>query len=338
MTPLDLHLNPAHQLDLITIEAATRAGMSSDDIRRKIRRREWITVRRGVFVEAERWDELDERTGRPRLVARAAHLTMQRPHHLSHDSAALEWGIPLIDPPQWVHVTRPDVIGSHLRWGVKHHGAVFHDSQATLLGTIPVLDRPRTAVDLGREHGFAAGVAACDAVLRSGATQDDLRRALEPMDHWPGVRAARAAVAFADPRAENLAESLARILVAEIGIGPIWPQFPVLLPRGGVRWIDLVVGCHAFEFDGKVKYVDGKMQPLSGDALWEEKKRQLEIAQLNMGDSRIIYADYFGPRRKEALRRLASEYAATERRYGSVLPAQMLDFAHRNADSWRRRL
>jgi predicted transcriptional regulator of viral defense system len=338
MILVNLTPNPAHKLGLITVHAAFKAGLNERDIQRLVAHKIWTPVRRGAYVETDHWNELDQYRSRPQLIARAAHLMMTESHHLSHDSAALELGIPLLDPPKWVHITRPGVGGSRHRHGVKHHGAVYQDFQETEIEGIPVLDRARTAVDLAREHGFPAGVAACDAVLRAGATRDDLRRALVPMRSWRGVRAAKTAVAFADPRAESLAESLARILVAELGIGPIWPQFPVRLPSGGTRWIDLVVGCHAFEFDGKVKYVDDKMQPLSGDALWEEKKRQLEIARLNMGDSRIIWADFFGARRNQALRRLASEYAATERRFGPVLPAHMLEFADRNRESWRQRL
>ena len=51
---------------------------------------------------------------------RAASLRIGRPHVMSHDSAALELDLAILRAePRLTHVTRPGVVGSHLRHGVK---------------------------------------------------------------------------------------------------------------------------------------------------------------------------------------------------------------------------
>lgn len=72
---------------------------------------------------------------------------------------------------------------------------------------------------------------------------------------WPGIRRASRAVSFADPRAESVLESLARLLFERYGVPA--PQTQVLLgdwaPIGRVDfyWPEYGVVCEA---DGMVKY------------------------------------------------------------------------------------
>ncbi len=59
-----------------------------------------------------------------------------------------------------MHVTRPGVTGSRTENGVKHHLAAYGEDDVTTAGGQRVLALARTAVDLGREHGFEDGVVA----------------------------------------------------------------------------------------------------------------------------------------------------------------------------------
>lgn len=144
---------------------------------------------------------------------------------------------------------------------------------------------------------------------------------------------ARAAVDLADPGAENVAESLTRLLVAELGLGQPTTQFPVRLASGAIVWCDLQLGNHVFEFDGRIKYVDrahGGVADLSAEqVVWDEKTRQREISARGLGCSRIIWADLWGEGRARAHQRLLAEVEVSNQRFGPVLAPHLAEEAAR---------
>jgi hypothetical protein len=200
----------------------------------------------------------------------------------------------------------------------------------------------RTALDVGREHGFWAGTAAVDSALRSGAQRTDFHKHLRLMKHWPYIRQSKSAVEFGDPGAENAGESMSRILVGEVWGGQIQTQFPIRLGSGRVVWIDLMVGCHAFEFDGKLKFrrkdQGGVAERDAGELVWDEKERQRLVCAESLGMSRIIWADFWGSARVDARKRLTAELGLTRDRCGERRPPQLDEFAERMADERRRRI
>jgi len=313
----------ANQHGLITSRQLIKLGHRSDVVARWVRTGHLVSVRRGVYAEPETWETWDEYRDRPLARARAAHFVMRTPHVMSHDSAALELDMPILSStPELIHVTRPDVHGSRTMCGVKHHTAVFRKDQVVTLGGIDVLDPARTAVDIAREHGFVHGVIACDSALRLGLRRSALRQAYEPMACWRHVTVVRAAVEFADGRAESVGEGLLRILVEELGLGPVEPQFALVID-GRLLRCDLRVGRHVFEFDGKAKYQrsdqGGFADKDPGEVVWDEKKRQDKICGIGLGVSRIIWSEFWGDQWARTKIRLAREYAATEARYGTSL-------------------
>lgn len=315
---------------LVTRRQAIRTGYSERELRTHTAvAGPWVTVRRGVYVERRFWEALDT-LGQWRLRDRAAHLTMGVPHVLSHDSAARAHGIPFLQPPvDLVHVTRPGVWGSRTEHGVKHHLARLQPPQVDV-GGLRVTGIARTVLDLGREHGFEPGLVAADHALRRGLTRAELEAELEIMRCWPHVGRARAAVEHSDPGAENAGETLARNLVTELGLGRPRTQFPVRT-EAGVFWCDLIVGCHVFEFDGRIKYLRATRGGVADrpveDVLWDEKKRQQLVCAEGLGMSRIIWEDFWGPARARARKRLLAEYAVTEARFGPRLPEHLARFA-----------
>jgi hypothetical protein len=321
----------SRQRGLIRRQQALQCGLSEDQLERLLRSGELVVVRHGVYALGSAWQAWDPYVDQPIRRARAAHLTMVTEHVLSHDSAARELGLAVLRPArELVHITRPGVRGSRTEHGVKHHGAVYRDAQVVDVDGIPVLDMARTGVDMVREHGLRGGLPTLDSAMRLGVPRAAFHRALGPMRCWPNVRAARQAVELADPGAETVAETLGRLLVMELGLGEIETQFPVPVP-GGVAWCDLRVGRHLFEVDGRVKYLRSDRggvatRPVE-DVLWDEKRRQNDVCANGLGMSRILWEDYWPPRRAAALRRLAAEYAVTRDRYGEVLPAALEEFA-----------
>ena len=313
----------ANHHGLITSRELIRLGHGADVVQRWTKEALLVRVRRGVYTLPASWEAWDEFTERPLARARAAHYTMRTPHVMSHDSAALELGLPILAAsPEMIHVTRPDVHGSRTAHGVKHHTAAYRKQQVVRVNGIDVLEPARTAIDIAREHGFQHGVVACDSALRSGLTKGALRKAYEPMSCWRHVTVVRAAVDFADGRSESVGESLARVLAEEVGLGPVEPQF-ILVIDGRLVRCDLRIGRHIVEFDGKAKYrrveVGGLATKDPGEVVWDEKQRQDKICGIGLGMSRIVWADFWGEQRVRAKARLLREYAATDARYGSSL-------------------
>lgn len=304
----------------------------------------WVIVRRGVYAERELWESLTGHDEQASLRDRAVHLTMTTQHLMSHDSAARAQGIAMLHPRhQLSHVTREGVGGSRTERGVKHHLTRLGLLNTVELEGMTVTGPARTAVDLGREHGYATGVVACDAVLheglRAGLVKDDLRAVARTMWCWPGITQAKAAIEIADAGAESPGESLLRLLIWELGIGVPETQFALRI-SSGVVWVDIRVGCHMFEFDGRVKFRSvaqgGVAERPVEDIVWDERQRERQVCAEGLGMSRVIWDELFGAARKKTLARLAEEYAVTSARFGEVLSPHLATFAERMRG--RRRL
>ena len=327
----ELAARAAQQGGLITRRQALDAGYRERELRTLTATYgAWVTVRRGVYAERSLWEGVDE-TGQWTLRDRAAHLAMTKPHAMSHDSAARLLGLETLNAKRPLsHIVRPGVGGSRTEHGVKHHLSRVSPREMETVDGIRVTGLARTALDIGREHGFEAGAVAVDGAMRRGVTRRQLTDELELMENWPYITSSRAAVEVGDAGAETVGETMARLLVLELGIGRPSTQFAVRI-ASGVAWCDLRVGCHVFEFDGRIKYqrVDngGVADRPVEDVLWDERKRQQEICALGLGMSRIIWSDFYGPARDKARQRLLEEYAVTARRFGQDLPEPLASFA-----------
>jgi hypothetical protein len=97
----------------------------------------------------------------------------------------------------------------------------------TTVRGVPLTTVARTVIDLARCLSFEAGVAVADSALYGGkATRGELDAVLARCARWPGIQRARRAVAFADPRAESVLESLGRAAFHQAGLPP--PDLQVL--------------------------------------------------------------------------------------------------------------
>ncbi len=314
MTPL-LRTVANSQFGLVTRRSALEVGYTERQLKTMTQPGgQWVVVRRGVYAERWEWDGADE-TGRHLMRVVAATLTMPAPHVLSHTSAAVAHGLDC--RPVWrelVHVSHPGVRGGRTEGGVKHHPATVPETQVVARDGLVMTSLARTGVDIAREHGLEDGVVACDQILRLGTPRSELVSVLGQMRSWPNVTRARAAVALADGGAANIGESLGRMLVVELGYGA--PLTQVWIEDGGRRaCVDMLLGQHVFEFDGRRKYVGADHGGFAGPdvekVLWEEKLREDWLRSLGFGISRIVWHDLFGVARRQARTRLLGEYLAT---------------------------
>lgn len=325
---------------LATARRLHALGIDPRVVARLVRSGDLVPVRRGVYTTREVWDTWDEWRARPLARVRAVDLTSTTSHVYSHDSAALLLELPLIRPhASDVHVTREGVVGSPSRHGLRHHGAPYAPEDIEAVDGFAVLAAPRTVADLARTHGYEAGLVAADGALRLGHSRASLRQATDTMTSWPGITTARAVVEAADPGAESAAETLARILVTELGVGDVETQFPVRT-ASGVRWCDLRVGCHVFEVHGRIKITPredgGVASEPPGQVLWRERTRERDVTSRGLGMSLIYWQDFWGDGRVRARQRLGTEYAATCRRLGTELPADLAEDARRLRARGRR--
>jgi hypothetical protein len=310
---------------VVTRRQVLAQGYAAAEIRRLTRREgPWVVVRRGAYCEREIWEAADPYDGRALLGDRAVHLMVQPEHLMSHDSAARALGVPFLAPrTRLSHLTRYGVGGSRTHYGVKHHLTQLGLLNTVVLEGMPVTGLARTVVDLGREHGWLSGMVAADDALLNGLERADLEAELAVMRCWPGVTEARAGVDKARLGAESVGESVTRPFLEEIGLADPDLQFPVRI-GGRVAWVDLRIGCHLVEFDGRKKFLRAERggvatRPVE-DLVWEERQRQLAVCRRGLGMSRLTWNEVMGSERDAAQRRVLAEYHETCARYGDVLP------------------
>ena len=91
---------------------------------------------------------------------------------------------------------------------------------------VPVLDAAARHSTSPVSTGTSHGVVACDSARQLGVRlSDSSGRPCLPMGYWPEVTVVRAAIRSSDPGAESVGETLGRLLLEEIGLGPIETQF-----------------------------------------------------------------------------------------------------------------
>lgn len=312
-----------HQHGLILRRQALAAGMTLKQISTLLRQREWVAVRRGVYTTRAHWESLDQYVGRPRLEVWAATLTTRTPHMISHDSAAYLHGLSILEArPRLVHITRIGVLGGRTRHGIKHHKAPVRTEQIAFVDDHPVLDVPRTVADIGREHGLRHAIVAANSALRSGESRRALRAAVEDMTSWPYVTVPRLAVEWADGRCENPGEDLTMLMLKQLGVGLVEPQFG-LRDNGRMAWVDFRVGRHLVEFDGRHKYQrrdDGGYADSSADeVMWEEKLRQDWLCGFKLGMSRLVWSEVQPDSWSSTQDRLYREIHDTNCRFGTSI-------------------
>lgn len=270
------------QPQILRRSALLAGGMSSDDIQRRVRRKEWATLRPGAYVRPVEINELDERH-RHLLLISAVAPDIPADAVLSHASAAQLHGIQLFEPSlRTVQVTRPGSGGGHRRRTLHTFRAHLEPADIVTVNGYRVTSPARTVVDLARQLPFEKAVVAADAALHGALTTvDELLTEVTAAARRPGMCRAREVINFAESRAESVGESRSRVVIWRGGLPMPEPQFRVrtkagdVLARSDFGWAEFkTVG----EFDGAQKY--GRLlipgEP-PGDKIYQEKLREDRI-------------------------------------------------------------
>ena len=204
------------------------------------------------------WISLCASTGSARAPITARLLgdgASMRSHVISHQSAAIVWGIALVQPPDVQHVTVPRNASRRVLPGMRQHRADLPPGDVARVDGVWVTTPVRTVLDLGRALPLPEGVAAVDAALRLGVVRRGELGRRVGLARGPGSARLTRTLALADPRSESLLESYCRALLAVAGVPPERTQYEVrtrgrLIGRVDFAWPSrrLVVEVDGFAF------------------------------------------------------------------------------------------
>ncbi len=244
------------------------AGLTRTDIARLVRQGALVSHGRGRFaMPAPQLSSAWERRRRTHLHAAA---TASRDGVLGFRSAALAWGLPVVDVPNHPEVIREP--SSCQLAGTRTVRTLLPVADVTRLGSIRITTIERTVVDISLDLPTPAALITADAALRRGANVDLMNALLRARGAVRGCRQARQTLRWADPHAESPLESQGR---GEFLLGGVpRPRCNVSLILGGQEarvdnwWDELGI---AAEADGRLKYAGATSRD---EALWQEKLRQ----------------------------------------------------------------
>lgn len=263
-------------------------GLTSNDSRRKVRRREWTAVQHGVFsplrLPAE--DSPFIRQRKLHVLASTASAMRNSDHAISGRSCAIVHGLPTMAVPERPELTAIKEVRLGRR-GPHVFGAAVTPDDLTQWYGVPVLTVARTLVDLGR-HNRRDAIMAADAALRERVVEpEDIERALARAAGWPGVRQTREVLALADGRAESAAESITRLALIDEGLPHFEPQVRIHDRARGTHWrVDLLN-----EAAGLIIEVDGLDKYRDDDVRKQEKLRETRLEKLGYEVIRVTWDD-----------------------------------------------
>jgi hypothetical protein len=274
---------------LLRYDELLATGLSAQTIARSMRVGRLVRVRPGVYADGEAWQ-----SARPesRVIARARALNQvshTRPV-FSHETAAAIHGLPLFRANrERVHIIAPEERPGAASGVIRHRGVIADGDVAEVNG-LWCTSIARTVADVARTATFEQAVTIADAALRSscvpraGVYLRDLAQefrdaALEIIRRSAhGQSRAKRALSFADGRAQLPGESVSRVRLSELGFRDPDLQVKVPGPGGSNYYVDFCFhDIRAFgEFDGTMKYVDGRLIDgrTSSEVFDREKQRE----------------------------------------------------------------
>jgi len=282
------------RFELVRVGVAGPSSANDRTFRRAVDRGELVRVRRGVFLPAERWRALQP-LDQYRLTIAAA---VERAPALivSHRSAAVLWGVPLVDPvPTEVEVLTSPTNGSRREGGFRRWATRDHETDVLEIDGIRATSLRRTVVEIASSLAFPGAVAAVDWALAHGIPRDELARLAMALLSGGALKRAVVAIGFGDGRSGSPGESVSRALIHQLGFPAPELQVAFHDRRGLIgesdffwrRWS--LIG----EFDGMVKYQNERM--LRGrtpaQVLAAEKRREDRLRATGPRVARWVWQD-----------------------------------------------
>lgn len=254
-----------------------RLGLSSSAIRAAQQRGELIRLTWGIYLEGEVAQKCQPRD---KALALTMALGLARQSAvISHQSAALIWGAPLLSLPTRVHLSLASSDKS------KHRQATFHNhrtqifEESVLREGVRVTNPYTTLLDCLRTSDLQEPLAMADYFLARGLLeQKELVERLSRVS-GRGARRAKVLAQLASPLSESPLESLARLRLYQAGLDLGVQQLRLRTPSGRYYrpdfcWPQLKL---ILEVDGLHKYF-GAYRPTE-EQIRKDFLRQRELEQ-----------------------------------------------------------
>nr|WP_246214815.1 type IV toxin-antitoxin system AbiEi family antitoxin domain-containing protein [Modestobacter muralis] len=280
--------------DVFTTAEALAVGVDRNAIGPLVRSGTWRRVRYGVYTTGEVWRRHEAGGRTHRLECAAALRRLDRPDVVvSHDSAARLHRLVLprsVDAA--IRLTDPE----HFRTGRGYRisQASLPPADVVVHEGLPLTTVPRTLADVGREWSFIDTVVAADDALADGrTTPDELRAASLAQTHWTGCGDAARAFTAARTGAHSPHETRTRVALLAAGLPEPLLQQAVLVDGQLVAVLDMYWPEQGVfvECDGMVKYADPWRGRTPAEVLWEEKRRQDRLLDLDLHGVRVAPED-----------------------------------------------
>ncbi|HLS45666.1 MAG TPA: type IV toxin-antitoxin system AbiEi family antitoxin domain-containing protein [Ornithinicoccus sp.] len=291
MDPVVRNLAERHH-GLLTTAQLRLAGTSHKSVRHWVAASELIRLTRGLYVLGDHYPR--DRAARHLLLARGS-LLLVPDGVLSHGTALLAHGIPVITVPPEVRLQRPLSPGVQRKGQVRRQGIVIDATQTPTTMTTsygPTVPVGTAILQHAKARGVEEGLASADAAVRAALVPPRELREQASSDMGPHSRRARQVADLADGRIESVGESRLRF-VCSLGGVDVVPQATIRDESGTfVARVDFRVrGTNVLlEFDGRVKYAAA-----NGSALWDEKRREDRLRRLGYVVVRVVWADLADP-------------------------------------------
>lgn len=190
--------------------------MTEHQLRALVQRRMLVVLRHGVYGDGAAWASADP-SQQAVMQLHAEQLVRRRDEVASGLSAAAVYCLPFLGRlPAQPRLSLPREVGERPR--EDRPRMWLPDEHVTMVGGVAVTTLARTVVDVCRTRPFAFAVVTADAALRRQCSVAELLDVLGHCRRWPGTRAARRAIEFADGRSESPLESLGRARIEEQGL------------------------------------------------------------------------------------------------------------------------
>lgn len=269
----------------------------------------WVRVRPGAFVERTYLHGVAGDTPpRPAVVRHrtalahvAAVIAQSRSWQnrgasedlvLSHESAALVWGLPVWRTPRVTHLCVRHSRSALAATDVVRHVRTIAPASLVDMGGFWITDLEQTVLDVACSRPAADGLVVADAALRAGADDGVLRRLVAAAAGRRGVVRAREIVELADGGAETAWESFTRLHALAYGLPAPTTQLAIASRLGDFRadmgWDELRL---LLEFDGLVKYT-ALAGGDPGRVVFEEKRREDAIVERGWRLLRLTRDDF----------------------------------------------
>ncbi|RNE59104.1 hypothetical protein EEJ31_11355 [Cryobacterium tepidiphilum] len=264
-------------------------------------------INRGQYVAAQEWSALgrDDRY-RVRVLAAARSRTAAPP--LSHESAAVLWGLPVLAGwPAEVHFVTERRSGGRSYPGVRVHAVGFDARDVTVREGVVLTTVERTVVDLAARLDVKSAVAVIDRALAvdrfrrvpAMTTKLQLLETWERMLPFRGSVRARVLIEFGSELADSPNESASRVNIALSGFPePVLQKTFVIDGRRydtDFYWEEFdAVG----ECDGDAKYFDPVLLGgrTTAEVVKAEKDREdairRRVAAFGRWDSAVAMSQY----------------------------------------------